>query len=267
MSSRIARDSLNPIREIEEASLQRRRSWSRAIGRSTGIPGGSTSDHGCWLDLCEYHWSKSIADRIERRTVKERDGSRPSTINSAATVDISPPRPATSHAIKYFSTRDETLPLLFRDRSSSAATRVALFLFRWKLSRQSRRSLTSSIDHHTAKDMHTANHLSFSHILRYHRRYFLSKFFEMLWNALFPLMINKYHSPRCSLASRCQMFSSLCDYWRSLMLGEASWCTRIVLEIASGKHDRLRVDSSASWFHVIVRRVHRWWKRRLAARE
>lgn len=170
MSSRLTWDNLDPIRGNEEALLQRRRSWSRAIGRSTGIPRGSMSDHGCRLlagplriSFIEEH---RIADRVEGRTMKERGGARDLRRLIWRLRSISRHRPAASHAIRYFSTRDETLPLPFRDRSSSAVIRVAMFLPRWQLpSRQFRRSLTSSIDHHTAKDVHTANHSSSSHIL------------------------------------------------------------------------------------------------------
>lgn len=78
MSSRVARDSLDPIREIEEAPLQRRRSWSRAIGRSTGIPRGSMSDHGCRLLACSPRISsiEEESDRRSNRAMKERDGVR-----------------------------------------------------------------------------------------------------------------------------------------------------------------------------------------------
>lgn len=96
MSSRVARDSSDPIRANEEA-LQRRRSWSHAFGRSTGIPRGSISDHdGCRSVACPLRGSSieghRIADRIERKSDEgARRCSRPSTINSAATIDISPP--------------------------------------------------------------------------------------------------------------------------------------------------------------------------------
>lgn len=220
MSSRVARDSLDPIREIQEAPLQRRRSWSRAIGRSTGIPRGSMSDHGCRLLARSLRISL-----IEEHRRSDREWWRSETVRDLRRL-IRRLRSISHHLEQQPRTRWNTLALatktlspLFRDRSSSAVIRVAMFLSRrWSPSRQSRRSLTSLIDHHTAKDIHTANHLSFSHILRYHRRYLLSRFFGMLVKCVIPVDDQQISSPpRCLLASNVKRLAPCA------IIGEA-WC-------------------------------------------
>lgn len=117
-----------------------------------------------------------------------------------------------------------------------------MLLPRWQSpSRQFRRSLISSIDHHTAKDVHTANHLS-SHIRSCPvscRRYFPSRFFGMLMKCVIPVDDQQISSPETLPRIRCQVFKSLCDHRRSLMPEDVSWRTRILLKIASGKHDKL----------------------------
>lgn len=99
----MTRKGLDTIEGNGEA--QRRRSWFR---KSTDVAWGPRLDHGHRFALRRDHRLENVGSSIGLS--EGQRCSRPSTINSTAAVDISPPRPLASHAIRYFNTRDETLP-------------------------------------------------------------------------------------------------------------------------------------------------------------
>jgi len=195
-------------------------------------------------DRCS-DWAK---DNVAKRC------SRPSTINSTAAVDISPPRLLASYAIRYFNTRDEILPSVvdgypYRDAFPPSIS-----------------SITDILD----RSLHCRGHP--------HREslvllvccvpvsLMISMIVDLFESALFPLTINKTHLLSTLSVFLCLMsimFGS--SAWLSTKLrSEESWCTRTYFsKVFPGKHDRLEICSSASWFHIVLaRRDRRWWKRK-----